>query len=55
MTSPAIVSRETSYQQGLIVGKLGPGMWCCKFNSTSHVLGGRRKGKCICMGVSVSE
>ncbi len=22
----------------LIVGKLGPGMWCVKFNSTSNVL-----------------
>jgi hypothetical protein len=31
-------STETSYQLGLIVGKLGEGMRCCKFNSTSNVL-----------------
>jgi hypothetical protein len=39
------LSTETSYQQDLInrdllstrliVGKVGPGMWCVKFNSTS--------------------
>jgi len=51
------LSTETSYQQGLIVGKLGPGMRCCKFNSTSNVLPRcvRHKGKCMCMGASVSE
>jgi hypothetical protein len=32
------LSTETSYQQGLIVGKLGQGMRCYKFNSTSNVL-----------------
>ncbi len=42
------LSTETAYQQdllnrdllstSLIVGKLGPGMWCGKFNSTSNVL-----------------
>ncbi len=42
------LSTETSYQQDLInrdllstrliVGKLGSGMWCGKFNSTSNVL-----------------
>ncbi len=41
-------STETAYQQDLvnrdllstrlIVGKVGPGMWCGKFNSTSNVL-----------------
>jgi hypothetical protein len=31
------VSTETSDQQGLIVGKLGQGMRCCKCNSTSNV------------------
>ena len=42
------LSTETVYQQdlinrdllstSLIVGKVGPGMWCDKFNSTSNVL-----------------
>ena len=42
------LSTETAYQQDLInrdllstrlkVGKVGPGMWCVKFNSTSNVL-----------------
>jgi hypothetical protein len=32
------VSTETSYQQDLIVGKLGQGMRCWKCNSTSNVL-----------------
>ncbi len=42
------LSTETTYQQGrinsdllstsLIVGKVGPGMWCDKFNSTSNVI-----------------
>ena len=32
------LSTETSYLQGLIVGKIDPGMWCDKFNSTSNVL-----------------
>jgi hypothetical protein len=42
------LSTETTYQQDLInrdllstrliVGKVGPGMWCVKFNSTSNVL-----------------
>ena len=32
------VSTETSYQQGLIVGKLGQDMRCGKCNSTSNVL-----------------
>jgi hypothetical protein len=42
------LSTETAYQQDLImrdllstrliVGKVGPGMWCGKFNSTSNVL-----------------
>ncbi len=42
------LSTETSYQQDLInrdllstrliVGKIGSGMWCGKFNSTSNVL-----------------
>ena len=32
------LSTETAYQQGLIVGKVGPGMRCCKLNSTSNVL-----------------
>ena len=42
------LSTETAYQQdlinrdllstSLIVGKVGPGMWCGKFNSTSNVL-----------------
>jgi hypothetical protein len=43
------ISTETAYQQDLInrdllstrliVGKVGPGMWCDKFNSTSNVFG----------------
>ena len=43
-----LLSTETSYQQDLInrdllstrliVGKVGPGMWCGKCNSTSNVL-----------------
>jgi len=42
------LSTETAYQQDLIKrdllstrlirGKVGPGMWCGKFNSTSNVL-----------------
>ncbi len=42
------LSTETVYQQDLInrdllstrliVGKVGPGMWCDKFNNTSNVL-----------------
>jgi hypothetical protein len=42
------LSTQTTYQQDLInrdllstrsiVGKVGPGMWCVKFNSTSNVL-----------------
>ena len=42
------LSTETAYQQDLInrdllstrliVGKVGPGMWCGNFNSTSNVL-----------------
>ncbi len=42
------LSTETSYQQNLInrdllstrliVGKVGSGMWCVNFNSTSNVL-----------------
>ena len=42
------LSTETAYQQDLIKrdllstrlirGKVGPGMWCVKFNSTSNVL-----------------
>jgi len=42
------LSTETAYQQDLINrdllstwlirGKVGPGMWCVKFNSTSNVL-----------------
>jgi len=39
-TGPLInktLSTETSYQQFFIVGNLGSGMRCCKFNSTSNV------------------
>jgi hypothetical protein len=32
------LSKDTFYQRGLTVGKPGPGMRCCKFNSTSNVL-----------------
>jgi hypothetical protein len=42
------LSTETAYQQdlinrdllsiSLIVDKVGPGMWCGKFNSTSNVI-----------------
>ena len=32
------LSTETTYQQGLIVGKLGEGMRYCKCNSTSNAL-----------------
>ena len=46
--STKTLSTETTYQQDLINrdllstwlirGKVGPGMWCVKFNSTSNVL-----------------
>ena len=53
------LSTETSYQQGLIVGKLGPGMWCGKLNSTSNVLVCETQRKVYMygttMGPSVSE
>jgi len=41
------LSTETSYQQGLIVGKIGSGMRCSKLNSTSTVLVYETQRKCL--------
>jgi hypothetical protein len=38
LTNRDRLSTRPYQQKGLIVGKLGPGMWCGKFNSTSNVL-----------------
>jgi hypothetical protein len=60
------LSTETTYQQdlinrdllstSLIVGKLGSGMWCDKFNSTSNVLVLVLVGEwCVCVLLCVSS
>jgi hypothetical protein len=59
------LSTENSHQQDLInrdllstrliVGKVGSGMWCVKFNRTFNVLVCETQRNPICMGVSVSE